>query len=163
MLRTKLFMSLVASAAVVLATISIPVLSSTPSPFLGTWILDVAKSTFEPGPPLKSEIWVATSASNGSVHFVDDWVEPDGTTGHVEFTSAFDGRATPVAGSKDFDSTTYKKVSATSYESALIKSGKIVERELHVISADGKTWRTTERGKDSEGKAYIYRLVFNRR
>lgn len=151
-----------ATILIVLAMVAYPTHPSVVNPFLGTWILDVEESTFEPGPPLRSETWSAAAATDGQTHFVDSWVESDGTKGQVEFTIGFDGRPAAVTGSAEFDSTIYKKIDGRSYRSSLLKNGIIIERELHVVSPDGNSWHATERGKDSQGTPYTYHLVFKR-
>jgi len=53
-------------------------------------------------------------------------------------------------------------VSPTTWTSIWIKDGKIVERELEHISADGKTFREIDEGKDEKGRRYRNYLVFER-
>lgn len=53
-------------------------------------------------------------------------------------------------------------VNPTSWKSIWTKDGKIVESELQTISADGKTLRDTDKGRDEKGKKYKNRLVFER-
>ena len=53
-------------------------------------------------------------------------------------------------------------LNSTTWKSVWTKDGKIVESELQTISADGKTLRDTDEGKDEKGKKYKNRLVFER-
>jgi len=53
-------------------------------------------------------------------------------------------------------------INATTWESVRTKNGKIVERELETISADGKIFHEIDQGKDENGKKYKNHLVFER-
>jgi len=97
---------------------------------LGDWNLNIAKSKFEPQPPMKKYTMKVIDTGADHLLIKSDWIEADGTAGHVEYSTAFDG--------------------------------KIVERELETISADGKTFRELDQGKDAKGKKYKNHLVFER-
>src|ERR1700733_3356859 len=85
-------------AAAALALLSLTSSADTPNAFVGTWVLNVSKSTFDPPPPLKSSTVTVTPAQGRTVHTIVDIVEADGTSQHVEYTTAFDGKAVPVNG-----------------------------------------------------------------
>jgi hypothetical protein len=53
-------------------------------------------------------------------------------------------------------------VNATTWKYVWTKDGKTVERELETISADGKTFREQDQGKDSRGRKFKNHLVFER-
>src|SRR5271155_5683581 len=79
--------------------------ADTPNPFVGTWLLNVAKSTFDPPPPLKSNTSTTTEVSGGGFHTVIDVVEGDGSTNHMEYTiPPGGGKVVPVTGSAYADS-----------------------------------------------------------
>jgi hypothetical protein len=89
-----------------------------------------------------------------------DWIEADGTPGHVEYSTAFDGK--PISIIDYPDAVTDTVVNATTWKTIWTKGGKVVERELETISTDGKTLREIDQGKDAKGKKYKNRLVFER-
>jgi hypothetical protein len=155
------FMTLPAvCAAAALSLVSLTSSADTPSPFLGTWVLNVAKSTFVPPPPLKSNVITVTQAPGGGVHTVLDIVEADGTSLHLEYTTALDGKAVPVTGYPAADSVRVTKVSARTFKDALLKDGKVVERGTFTVSKDGKTLRGPLSGTEGDVH-WKYHYVFD--
>jgi hypothetical protein len=91
-----------------------------------------------------------------------DWIDADGTTGHVEYSTAFDGKPIALTDYPIADLVTDTMINATTWESVWTKNGKIVERELETISVDGKIFHEIDQGKDEKGKRYKNYLVFER-
>src|SRR5678816_2088206 len=132
------------AALPVLTLCIVAVAGSTPSaqddPRVGTWELNLAKSTFSPGPaPQRQTLtfhaagpqWVAllqgTDASGRPIN-------PD--MNNLAIT--FDGRDHSTK-TENYDTTAWKRISATTYEVIRKKAGKIVLTSINVISKDGKT------------------------
>src|SRR3984893_2718826 len=129
---------------------------------LGDWDLNVEKSKFEPSPPLKKYTMKVIDAGAGHLLIKSDWIEADGTAGHVEYSTAFDGKPIPIIDYPIADTVTDTVVNATTWKSVWTKDGKVVERELETISSDGKTFREIDQGKDEKGRKYKNHLVFER-
>jgi hypothetical protein len=129
---------------------------------LGDWDLNVAKSKFEPSPPLKKYTMKVIDAGAGHLLIKSDWIEADGTAGHVEYSTAFDGKPIPIIDYPIADTVTDTLVNATTWKSIWTKNGKVVERELETISPDGKTFREIDQGKDEKGRKFKNHLVFER-
>ena len=129
---------------------------------VGDWDLNIAKSKFEPQPPMKKYTMKVIDAGAGHLLIKSDWIDADGTAGHVEYSTAFDGRPISLIDYPIADTVTDTLINATTWKSVWMKNGKIVERELETISADGKTFREIDQGKDEKGKKYKNRLVFER-
>jgi hypothetical protein len=91
-----------------------------------------------------------------------DWIDADGTVGHVEYSTAFDGKPIALIDYAIADFVTDTMINATTWESVWTKNGQIVERELEEISADGKIFDEIDEGKDEKGKKYKNHLVFER-
>jgi hypothetical protein len=113
---------------------------------LGDWDLDIAKS----------------NAGADHLFIKSDWIEADGTAGHVEYSTAFDGKPISLIDYPIADSVTDTMINATTWQSVWTKNGKIVERELETISADGKIFHEIDQGKDEKGKKFKNHLVFER-
>src|SRR5207248_11766837 len=74
---------------------------------IGRWELNVAKSTFRPGPPPKS--WTRTyEASGENVKYTDSLVDADGKADVSEWTGSSDGKEHPFACSPDHDAPAVK-------------------------------------------------------
>jgi hypothetical protein len=129
---------------------------------LGDWDLNISKSKFEPSPPLKKYTMKVIDAGADRLLIKSDWIEADGTAGHVEYSTAFDGKPISIVDYPIADTVTDTLVNATTWKSVWSKNGKIVERELETISADGKTFREIDQGKDEKGRKYKNHLVFER-
>jgi hypothetical protein len=80
----------------------------------------------------------------------------------VEYSTAFDGKPISIIDYPFADTVTDTIVNATTWKSVWTKDGKVVERELETISADGKIFRETDQGKDEKGKKFKNHLIFER-
>lgn len=65
---------------------------------LGTWKLNVAKSTFDPGPPWKSETRVFEAWETDGIKYTSTGVLADGTRFTVGFSAHYDGKDYKVTG-----------------------------------------------------------------
>jgi len=108
--------------------------ADTTNPFLGTWVLNVAKSTFDPSPPLKSNTLTITDAGNGAVHEVIDYVERDGSATHMELTTALDGKEVPVTGGGEADAVIATQPDPRTVKYVFTKAGKWVETGRFTLS-----------------------------
>jgi hypothetical protein len=129
---------------------------------LGDWDLNIEKSKFEPKPPMKKYTMKVIDAGTGRLLIKSDWIDSDGTPGHVEYATALDGKPISIVDYPAADTVTDTLLNSTTWKSVWTKDGKIVESELQTISADGKTLLDTDEGKDEKGKKYKNRLVFER-
>jgi hypothetical protein len=129
---------------------------------LGDWDLNVAKSKFEPSPPMKKYTMKVIDAGTGHLLIKSDWIDADGTVGHVEYSTSFDGKPISLIDYPIADTVTDTMVNATTWKSVWTKHGKIVERELETIAADGKVFRELDKGRDEKGRKYKNHLVFER-
>jgi hypothetical protein len=129
---------------------------------VGDWTLNVSKSHFNPAPAMKKFTIKVTKAGEDHYLVKGDWIEADGSAGHIEYTSAFDGKPVPTTGYPAVDTVKATRVNATTWKLVFTKNGKVVEREVETISADGKTIRDMDQGKEENGKSYNDRLVFDK-
>jgi len=109
---------------------------------LGTWTLNVAKSTYRPGPPPKSQVRTYEPHADG-IHAVIKTVEADGRSTTIEYTAKYDGVDYPITGNPDWDVITLKRVNAYAAEAALSHGGSEIGHARRVISQDGKTMTIT--------------------
>src|ERR1700677_145262 len=129
---------------------------------LGDWDINIAKSKFEPSPPMKKYTMKVIDAGADHLLIKSDWIDADGTAGHVEYSTAFDGKPIALIDYPIADFVTDTMINATTWESVWTKNGKIVERERETISPDGKIFHEIDQGKDEQGKKYRNYLVFER-
>ncbi len=129
---------------------------------LGDWDLNIAKSKFEPSPPMKKYTMKVIDAGANHLLIKSDWIDADGTVGHVEYSTAFDGKPISLIDYPIADTVTDTLINATTWRSVWTKRGKIVESEFETIAADGKVFREIDQGRDEKGRKFKNRLVFER-
>jgi hypothetical protein len=131
------------------------------NPLVGSWVLNIAKSKFDPPPPLKSQTLTVSDAPGGGVHQVIEYQEADGPPIHMEFTSMFDGKEAAITGNGEADAVVATRPQPNTFKFVFKKAGKRVEAAQFRISASGKTLRGPISGKDADG-VWKYHYVFDR-
>ena len=120
-------------------------------PVMGTWKLDVAKSTYKPGPAPKSSTVVVEPAGKG-IKVAIESVQADGSPLKWGFTSLRDGKTeAPVTGNPMFDTVTTTKESDAAGTNVYKKGGKVVMTSKLAVTA--KTMTVTSTGTDAKGQA----------
>ena len=119
-----------------------------PPQLIGTWRLNVAKSKYSPGPPLRSETRVYTKATDG-VRGVVSRVYGDGRSERFEYLANF-GKDMMVTGIPEYDSVTLRKVDDLTSDAVLSHAGIVYGVARRAIAADGKTMTITFDRKSSE-------------
>jgi hypothetical protein len=126
-------------------------LAQVPKGLAGTWKLNVAKSTYSPGPAPKSMTLTYTPVGE-TLKIAVELVPATGATQKWEMTGAYDGKDHPVTGNPDADTIAMKRVNDTTGESTFKKGGKVMAVNARVLSADGKTLTITSKGTTGDGK-----------
>jgi hypothetical protein len=121
-------------------------------PVVGTWSLNLAKSTFSPGPAPKSQTRVY-EAKEGGIKVTVTTIAADGQTSVVLISANYDGKDYPVVGATDYDAVTLKRVSVTISEATLMHGNRVIATARREVSADGKTMTITWEGQDAKNKA----------
>lgn len=155
--------TLVGGVAVLMAIVAIATTTTAQGKdaWAGTWKLNVAKSTYSPGPAPKSSTIVIAAVDGGIKQTVDS-VPVTGAATHYTVTAKFDGKDTPVTGNPNADMQAFKKIDDHSYEVTAKKAGKTTTTSRVVISADGKTRTNTQTGTGVDGKPVKNTLVYER-
>jgi hypothetical protein len=107
-------------------------------PVIGTWKLNLAKSTFGGGPALKSQIRTYSQSAR-SVTLKMNTVSADGKETTTQTTYQVDGKDYPAMGNPDFDSLSGMQIDANATEFTLKRAGKPVGTIRRTVSKDGKT------------------------
>jgi len=130
-------------------------------PFLGTWKLNVEKSTFAPGPGWKSQIRVYKNTSAGiAVTWVGVGAKDEQM--RVSYVYNYDGKDYPLAGSGNYDALTGERIDALTVKSVEKRGGMAAGIAVLVVSADGKVLTITDDGTNAKGEAFSQVLVFDR-
>ena len=130
-------------------------------PMVGTWKLNISRSTYAPGPAPKSAINKFEPWEDG-IKATIDLVDGNGNRIHAEVAARFDGKDYPINGSPIADALTLKRVDARQTYVVWKKSGKVVMTGKTMISEDGKITTLTQTGTDPQGRAISNVAVYDR-
>ena len=129
---------------------------------VGTWKLNLAKSSFSPGPAPKSQTLKIEAWGDDGLKYSADGVGPDGKPTHAEFQAKFDGKDVPFKGNPDADTLAYKRINANTLEATTKLKGKVTIMAKVALSADGKTRTVTQTGTDAQGRAVKSVFVYEK-
>jgi hypothetical protein len=131
-----------------------PVASAQDDPQVGTWELDLAKSTFSPGPPPRRQTLTYQTQEHGfTAVLLVQGVDAGGKPINPEASNlviTFDGKDHPTP-SANYEVSAWKRISANEYRVTRKRAGKVVLTSTHVVSKDGKTMTITTKGVDANG------------
>jgi hypothetical protein len=128
---------------------------------IGTWKLNVAKSTFSPGPALKSQTRTYAESAQGILLTIKT-VAADGKESTTSLTFKDDGKPYPSSGSPDFDTVSVKRTDALTVHSTQMKAGVNVGTGVRSVSKDGKTLTFSQKGTHVDGAKYDDVLMYDR-
>jgi hypothetical protein len=118
---------------------------------MGTWRLNLAKSTFAAGTAPKS-VTFTNAAAGESVKVTVETVAADGTVTHWGYTASYDGKDSPVTGNPSRESIAATRTDANTVKSVYKKGGKVTLTQTSVVSSDGKTITITSAGTNDQGQ-----------
>jgi len=131
-------------------------------PFVGTWVLNVTKSKYSPGPAPKSATTVIDAAGQGYKFSV----KQEFASGVQEwsFTTNLDGKDVPVTGNNpNADTVAVKRIDANTLETVAKKGGKVTTSQKNVVGADGKSRTVTTIGTNAQGEKVNNVAVYERK
>jgi hypothetical protein len=126
---------------------------------LGTWILDLEKSTYSPGPPPRRQTRTYEVHPDG-VKATITTVDANGKSTKAQYVANYDSIEYPFTGSAQVDAISLKKVNASTAEATLTHARKVIGTARRVISEDGKTMTITFKGTDDQGRALTNVAVY---
>jgi len=159
--RSRLLV-VVASALAILPGVTIHAQSVNPQ--VGTWQLNLAKSTHSAGPAPKSAT-IKIEAVDTRRKVVYDGVLADGSKAHMEYTADYDGKDNPVTGTDGglADTAALTRINPTTTQVIYKMAGKVTTTQTTAVSADGKTLTVSMSGADPGGQAMTSVAVYDRR
>jgi hypothetical protein len=168
-------------AGIILTLLGIQLAPQPADPIIGTWVLNVGKSTFSPGPAPKSEsrtyvmegqeTRVTSKAVSEPRRYVTvrqeikatfERVGSDGTSTTEEWTVVYDGKDRPVTGNPDAAMVSLKRIDPLTTEFAQKREGRVVIVGTGAISKDGRVMTITLKGINAKGQAIDDVLVFEK-
>jgi hypothetical protein len=130
-------------------------------PGIGTWKLNLAKSTYSPGPPPRSQ--TITTQAEGQAHkYTVEAVDAQGNPSKAVVMTFNDGKSHPVTGVPAYDAASDKRVNDSTAWVIRTKAGKVVQTLIGEYSADGKTWTITTAGVTQNGQQLYNVTVYDK-
>jgi len=154
---------LVPAVLAIVASISAVAIAeaAAPDPVIGTWQLNVSKSTFKPGPAFKSQVRTY-SQSGQSITVVIKTVNADGKESTRQITFQTDGKDYPMTGNPDADSDSVTQIDSNTAKFTWKKAGKVVQTGSRTVSKDGKTLTLKSKGTTAKGEEFDDVMVFDK-
>ena len=116
-----------------------------PETWLGTWVLDVPRSTYAAAPPYKRAVYRIERMAGG-FRVVYDMVHPRGGTTHLEWTGRMDGRDYPLQGVDQAITYAYTSTGGDSCDIVVKIDGRVAARSHVTVSENGRTMSTQTGG-----------------
>ena len=131
-------------------------------PAVGTWNLNLAKSTFSPGPAPKSQTRSYAESAQGLVLTLKT-TAADGKESTATMTFKDDGKPYPLSGNPDYDMVSVTRVDALTIHSTQMKAGAAVGSAVRTVSKDGKTLTFKQKGTHANGVKFDDVSVYDRK
>ena len=151
-------------AAMMIAGLAAPrtAAAQVPASWLGTWVLNVAKSTYNPGPPPYKRATLIVEPWRTGVRMVSDLVGVRGGVTHYEWTGAFDGEDYALQGIEEDLTYSYAPIDDRSVQVVIKVAGRPVARARTTISPDGNTMTTVSSGLNPRGEEVRTTTVYEK-
>ena len=122
-------------------------------PFVGTWILNVEKSTYPPGTYPKSMVIEMETLEGGGVRYRSATVYSNGATSTARYAAKYDGQEVPVQGSRRLLlPVSLKRLDANTVVAAYKRGFRVVATSRREVSRDGRTMTITTTSPNQAGK-----------
>jgi hypothetical protein len=135
--------------------------TQTSDPLIGSWKLNVEKSTYSPGPPPKSGTITYEPAGAG-IKVTTEGVDADGTPTATYYTANWDVKDYPITGSQTADTVSLNRIDEYTTERTDKKDGKVVGTLRRVVSQDGRTLTITTKSTNAKGQAVNNVIVYEK-
>jgi hypothetical protein len=118
------------------------------NPRIGTWKLDLAKSTYQQGQAPSSETRTYLATEDGGLQLTANAVLPSGTKQPSGYRAIFDGKDHPYTGTAG--DTIAITGDGWASDSTIKMAGKVTQTSHSVISKNGKTMTQTTKTASGE-------------
>jgi hypothetical protein len=131
-----------------------------PDPVIGSWTLNVAKSSGAAVPRSDTRTY---AAADGGIKLTMKRVTAEGKEISAQTSYKYDDKDYPFTGSPDYDTVSTKRIAVNTVEITQKRAGKVVGKSMRTVSRDGKTLTLVMRSTNAKGQAVSTTLVFDRK
>jgi hypothetical protein len=151
----------VLATTLVLVTLALSVAARAGDQHSGTWKMNPAKSTYNPGPAAKS-VTLRIESDESNLKIDAEGTGGDGNPTHVEYNARFDGKDYPITGVPNADTVSVKRIDSNTVESTIKSAGQVVMTVRSTVSKDGNTRTSIFKGKDAQGRDVNNVVVYDK-
>ena len=133
-------------------------------PRIGTWKLNVAQSTYDPGPPPQSITRTYEDRGGGVTFVTVEGINAQGNPIFMQMTQKMDGKDYPIAeiGVQTVGTISEKLVDAYTMEFIDKRGGKVTSTGTRTVSKDGKTLTIRLKGTNAQGQPSSFVAVYEK-
>ena len=155
--------TLLALVALAICLVAPTLMKADASALVGTWKLNVAKSTFS-GATAPKNMTRTITADGDNVTYSFDCVAADGSPLKYSFTVKYDGKDYAITGTgpNGSDHINLKQVNSHMTQGTLKIGDKVVATVHTTVSHDGKTTTVNSKGTDKDGKPLKQNQVYDK-
>ncbi len=158
-MRMKKFCVLVTT--LVLVALALSVAARAADQQSGTWKMNPAKSTYNPGPAAKS-VMLRIDSDENNIKVNAEGTDGDGNPTHVEYSAKFDGKDYPISGVPNADTVSVRRIDTNTMEATQKRAGQVVMTVRSTVSKDGNTRTSVFKGKDAQGRDVNNVVVYDK-
>jgi hypothetical protein len=155
--------TLLAILALAVCLVAPTLIKADTNAIVGTWKINLEKSTFPAGTAPKSLTRTIT-ADGDNVTYSFDGTAADGSALKYSFTVKYDGKDYPITGvgPNGSDHIALKQLNSHMTQGTLKKGDKVVATVTTTVSHDGKTATVSSKGTGPDGKPMKQTQVFDK-
>jgi len=129
---------------------------------LGTWKMNLDKSTYSPGPKPTTAGTLRIEAAGDGEKISVNGVGADGKATAYNYNATTDGKPYPTPGSPYGDMASMKIIDARTSEITYTSNGKVTRTARRTVSADGRTLTIVSTGVNPKGERYNNTVVYDK-
>jgi hypothetical protein len=134
---TQCLTSLVVSSALSTMAVGQSAVPGGDDRVIGTWELDVGRSSYTSGPPPRSQTRTYERHPDG-VKATIVTVDAEGQTTTIEYVADYDGIEYPITGTPNADAIAFMQVLPNEAEAVMLHAGRVVGTARRAISSNGE-------------------------
>ena len=149
--------------AIAISLASVAVLGQQPSMSLwaGTWKRNVARSSYSPGPPPKTEQTVTMAIANGLLQVTENGFNADGQPTSIAYVVNFDDSEHAVDAVQAL-TRTYRWIDERKFEGVNKVKGDETTLIEYALAADARTYTLTTTGITAQGQLVHHVVVYEK-
>ncbi len=133
-----------------------------PGGLAGTWKLNLAKSTYEAGPPPYRRSTCKIESLGDGLKVTYDMVGTRGGITHIEWVGKLDGKDYPIEGVDAVLTNAYTRIDERTYDVVVKADGAKAASARIVIAPDGKTLTSITSTRNAQGQILKTTAVYDR-